>query len=253
MRLFRHLHNFFDKEDEFLMKKRLLLGLGSIAALLVAFFCTTGLAFAHEVRHVGPYTFVVGFLNEPAYANYQNSLDLTVCKGDACNYTVRDGTRVVANPVENLDKTLKAEVSFGGNAPLALKLAARYGNPGKYAGYFLPSKAGAYTFHIFGTIEGNAIDEKFTSGPNTFGETTILPAYPQTANTQATSNTTTLQSQVQQAQDNANRALGFGIGGGVVGLVGLIVAGMALGRKRTVAPATSSAGALPTPVEDLRG
>jgi hypothetical protein len=45
-------------------------------------------ALAHEKRHVGNYTFVVGFLDEPAYANVKNSLDFTICNGSDCNYTV---------------------------------------------------------------------------------------------------------------------------------------------------------------------
>lgn len=228
------------------MKKIRYIAIVSVLAAVAVFFCTASLASAHEVRHVGPYTFVVGFLNEPAYADLQNSLDMTVCKGTTCNYTVQDGLRVVANPVENLEKTLKAEVSFGGSAPLSLNLAARYANPGKYAGYFLPTKVGAYTFHISGTIEGNALDEKFTSGPNTFSEITLLPTYPAVANAQVSSNTTALASQVQQAQESANRAMIFGLGGGVIGLLGLAAAGIALSRKRNPARISSSG-------EDLRG
>jgi hypothetical protein len=52
---------------------------------------------------------------------------------------------MVANPVNNADQTLKAEVSTGGTAPLSPPLEARYGNPGKYASYFVPSKVGTYT------------------------------------------------------------------------------------------------------------
>lgn len=232
-------------------KRRSLIFLSSFVAL-VAFFAMTGIASAHEVRPVGPYTFVVGFLNEPAYVNLQNSLDLTICKGAKCEYTVKDGSRVVANPVEGAEETLKVEVSFGANAPLALEIGPRYANPGKYTGYFQPTQVGAYTFHIFGMLENNTIDEKFTSSPTGFGEVETLTAYP--AQQTASANTTaTLQSQVQQAQDAANRANTFGIIGGVVGLLGLILAGVALVRRPAVAPASASGTPQRQPVEDLRG
>jgi hypothetical protein len=99
-----------------LVKKHLTLG--SIA-LLVALLCvvlTVVPTLAHEKRHVGPYTFVVGFLDEPAYANVKNSLDLTVCDGSSCNYTVQNGAQVLSNPVNDVDQTLKVEVSTGGSA-----------------------------------------------------------------------------------------------------------------------------------------
>lgn len=200
------------------MKRRIsLIGIALVTALLVS-FGVVSLASAHEVRHVGPYTFVVGFLNEPAYAGQENSIDLTICNGAQCNYTVQDGQRVVANPVQNAEQTLKAEVSQGGNAPLALPLKARYANPGKYASYFVPSKAGTYTFHIFGTLSGMKIDEKFTSGPNTFSDAAQIHVYP-AATAQAT------------GAGSNNTAMAVGLAGLVVGALGLIAGGLALARK----------------------
>jgi hypothetical protein len=183
-------------------------------------------AFAHETRHIGSYTFVVGFLNEPAYAQLQNSLDLTICTGDKCNYTVQNGLRVVANPVNNADQTLKAEAVMGSAAPLALPLEPRYANPGKYASYFIPSRVGTYTFHIFGTLNGTNIDEKFTSSPNTFSDVNQIHIYP----AQNTSVAGT-QEQVQAAQNSASTATVLGIVGIVLGVLGLAAGGYALARK----------------------
>ncbi|MBO0782844.1 MAG: hypothetical protein J2P37_28855, partial [Ktedonobacteraceae bacterium] len=182
------------------MKRKLALGGITLLAAFLIVITTSGVASAHEKRHIGPYTLVVGFLNEPAYANQQNSLDLTICNGNDCNYTVQQGLRVVSNPVMNADQTLKAEVIMGSAAPLALPLEPRFANPGKYTSYFIPSKTGAYTFHLFGTLQGMQINEKFTSGPNTFGEVDEVHVYP-AATTQ--NNASSPQAQVESAQQSA--------------------------------------------------
>jgi hypothetical protein len=140
-----------------------------LAIVVSSFAINSNVALGHERRSVGPYTFVVGWLNEPAYVNAINSLDLTVTETNG------------AKAVEGLDKTLKADLTFGGTTtPQALTLAARFGLPGHYAGYVLPTKVGDYTFHITGTVGTMNIDERFESGPGRFGsiESTDPLQYP---------------------------------------------------------------------------
>lgn len=218
------------------MRRKFIFAIVAFVVALSAVVFTGGAASAHEVRHVGPYTFVVGFLNEPAYAQQQNSLDLTVCKGTTCTYTVQDGLRILKNPVTDAEKTLKAEVLMGSAAPLALPLEPRYANPGKYASYFVPSATGSYTFHFSGMLEDLKIDEKFTSGPNTFGDVGTLPLYP-AVTSQDSANM--LQTQVDNARQSATTAMTFGIIGTVLGVLGLLTAGVALRRKpQSVSAAT---------------
>jgi hypothetical protein len=148
---------------------RVLATMASIAIVVSSFAVNTNLALGHERRVIGPYTFVVGWINEPAYVNVINSLDLTVTETTG------------AKPVEGLDKTLKAELTFGGTTiaqPLAL--AARFGLPGHYSGYVLPTRVGDYTFRITGAVGTMNIDEKFESGPGRFGaiESTDPLQYP---------------------------------------------------------------------------
>jgi hypothetical protein len=149
---------------------RLLAVVAAVAVVASTLIVNTNVALGHERRTVGPYTFVVGWINEPAYVNLMNSLDLTVTETSG------------AKAVEGLDKTLKAEVTFGGSSQAQpLTLAARFGLPGKYSGYVLPTKAGEYTFHITGTVATLNVDEKFESGPGRFGsiESTDPLQYPQ--------------------------------------------------------------------------
>jgi hypothetical protein len=197
---------------------RLLRGAGLLLVLLAALSPTAALA--HERRPVGgKYQFVVGFLSEPAIANQMNGIDLRVTNSSDNN-----------KPVEGLEKTLKAEVIVGGGAhKMSIDLQARFGQPGAYDGYFIPTREGSYIFHFTGTIEGTPIDERFESGPGRFDDV-------QTADSlqfpDKLPDTLAAVNQANAARDEAASARTFGIAGLVVGAVGLIVGGVALVTRR---------------------
>ena len=144
-----------------------------VAATLVvvsSFAIYGGTAAAHERRTVGPYQFVVGWLNEPAYVGLMNSLDMRI-----------SDTRVTpAKAVEGLEKTLTVDLQTGGLGSLPLTVTARFGTPGAYNGYVMPSATGTYTFTIKGKIDTLDVNEKFESGPGRFGdvESTTELQYP---------------------------------------------------------------------------
>lgn len=127
-----------------------------IGVLMVA---SASVASAHEHREVGEYTFVVGFRVEPALLNQVNGLDLRVSRGHGDN----------AEPVEGLQETLQAEIRYGGET-MPLNLRGVFNAPGRYTADVIPTETGAYSFRIFGTIEGTQVDETFTGGPETFSE-----------------------------------------------------------------------------------
>src|SRR5712691_9657281 len=137
---------------------RVLAGMATFAIVVSSFVLTSNVALGHERRSLGPYTFVVGWISEPAYVNAANGLSLDV--------TETTGSK----PVEGLATTLHAEVIVGGGAKkLSLDLATDEASPGHYEGSFIPTKIGDYIFHIFGDAGSTKIDERFESGPNTFG------------------------------------------------------------------------------------
>lgn len=218
------------------MRARHLLRWGCVPALLVllTLFVTPGGASAHERRDLagGKYQVVVGFLNEPAVENQMNGIDLTVT-----DMSQKDASGK-GTPVDGLDKTLKAEVIVGGGSAIkAIPLATRFGMPGKYAGYFMPTQAGAYTFHIFGTINGTPIDERFESGPGRFNDVDPLASLQFPKQVTVPSD---LQAQLDAAKSTASSARLFGIIGLVVGVLGLATAGVALSRRpASRAPVTS--------------
>lgn len=150
--------------------KRLISLFAATFVAVSSFIVYSGAASAHERRTVGPYQFVVGWLDEPAYVGLMNSLDLRVTD-----------TRVTpAKAVEGLEKTLTVELQFGGLAPLPLTVTSRFGAPGAYNGYVMPTATGTYIFTIKGKVESLEINEKFESGPGRFGdiEPTTALQYP---------------------------------------------------------------------------
>ena len=137
----------------------------SIATAVAVVVASLGIfaspAAAHESRGVGPYTFVVGWITEPAVVGQANGLDLTVTEtaGDA--------------PVEGLEKSLRAEVITGGGAKIrSLTLQPDGDRVGHYTSAFVPTRVGDYTFRISGTAATTQVDEKFESGPNRFDPVT---------------------------------------------------------------------------------
>jgi hypothetical protein len=117
-------------------------------------------AHAHEGRSQGDLEMEVGFGTEPAYAGQPNSVQLIL---------VHDG-----EPVVDLGDTLDVEISFGDQTQqftLEPNFAVgEFGDPGDYRAWFIPTRAGRYTFHFTGAIQGEEVEQTFTSGPRTFGD-----------------------------------------------------------------------------------
>lgn len=130
---------------------------GLILAMLVALGAP---AAAHEGRHVGDVEMVVGFGQEPAYAGQPNSVELFLSHDAA--------------PITDLGDTLSVTIGFGDRSTdLSIEPffeVGGFGIPGDYRAWFIPTRAGQYSFHFAGTIRGTKIDETFTSGPTTFGD-----------------------------------------------------------------------------------
>lgn len=140
---------------------RLLTVLAMLAIVASSQLAATTVAEAHERRTVGPYQFVVGFLTEPAFAGAVNGVDLTVT----------DPRSTPPKNVEGVEKTLTVEVFAGGlSTSLKPEIKTRFGQPGKYAAYFMPTRPGAYRFVFKGKVESQDVNETFESGPGRFND-----------------------------------------------------------------------------------
>jgi hypothetical protein len=181
----------------------------------------------------GQYVIEVGFRDEPALQGQPNAVYIAVEKYGT------GGTE----PVDGLAATLQAEVSRDGQTK-TIPLVPM--GDGVYEAPFVPTATGDYTFRIFGEIDGNAVDESITSGPQTFNSVDPLTAheFPSVvAGNEALA-------AVTAAQDAANQARLVAIAALIVGAVALIAALLMGMRSRqpvtetAIAPPAESSGRL---------
>jgi hypothetical protein len=195
--------------------RRLGVGLAATVAASILTMSSVLPVLAHEERTVGAYDLELGLIAEPVYVGDRSGLEIHVTKDD--------------KPVEGLETTLKAQVIFGGQQR-DLTLSAREDDPGWYESVFIPTAAGKYTFHLTGTIEGQTIDQSFTSSPTGFDEVNEA-ATGQFPNILPT--TTEVSVSANKGADAAGQlpiAIGLGAAGAVLGLLALAVS--LAGRRR---------------------
>ena len=189
--------------------------IGGAAVMAVALVAlTAGATLAHEVREVGGHTFVVGFIDEPVFTGQKSGLEFFVSRGEE-------------EPVEGLEATLEAQVTYGGQTR-DLEISPRFGEPGAYESVFFPTAAGPYTFRIFGEVEGEPFDESFTSGPETFSEVEEQSGGQFPVQFPAPADVVRDAEAGAAAATQATIALVLAIAGLLVGLVGL---GLTLARR----------------------
>ena len=226
------------------------------AAVLLAALAAAP-ASAHAEKQLGRYTFVVGFGDEPAYAGQPNSLQVLIS---------RDG-KPATDLAGQLDG-LMAHAYYGRKAdpkfenvmmPLEPRFGDDWGTPGDYRSFFVPTQAGAYTFELKGKLGDQKVNLVVPSGPETFGDVNdpakaAFPAVKDPTTTQLaqrldresarlTAATAAAAAAQRDAEEAASQARLLAFGGLLVGLVGLVVAGLAWGR-RSAAPAGRSEAAL---------
>jgi hypothetical protein len=133
----------------------------SIAVVVI--LASPAAAFAHEQRQVGVYQFTVGWAHEPTYTGVENAVQVFV--KDAKGKAVDD----LGDPA-----TLKLTVVTGTQTSDPLELKPSFdadtglGTHGEFDAAIVPTAAGAYTFHLTGTVNDQKVDEKFTSSDKTF-------------------------------------------------------------------------------------
>ena len=186
---------------------------------------------AHDIHHYPKVTLALGWLHEPAYTGFDNAVQVIV--KDAAGNAITAIT----------ERDLTVDVSLGTAQLNGLQLLPTadpdtgLGTPGEYQVHFIPTAPGNYTFHLKGTVTGQVVDETVTAGDTTFAPVTSATdvEFPNKVPANADLNTkldqvgqrvtdaaSSAQSAAQSAQNTATPAL-------VVGLVGLVIALLAIG------------------------
>ena len=191
-------------------------------------------ASAHAEWEQGPYDFAMGFGTEPAYVGFPNSVEVII--------HLKKGLKGVDTAAD----TLNATVAYGSAQPHPVTLEGNFdedsgGSPGDYRGAFVPTQAGKYTMHLFGKVGNTKVDKTFSSSPTTFASvvdpsTIEYPTKIPTAtelNAKVDRELPRIQAQATSAaNDAASSAKTLAVVGIVVGVLALVVAGVALARKR---------------------
>lgn len=193
----------------------------TMALALVVLAPTT--TFAHERRDVGPYQFVVGFINEPALLGQPNGVDLRI--------TRRDGNQ----PVEGAHETLRVSVAHGGGPAREFPLRARFGQPGAYIADLIPTRTGVYVFTFSGQIDGETVNEVFESGPGRFSE---VESPQELQFPEQVAFVGDLQTEVRATEARVQQATTFGYAGTALGALGVLLGLVALLRR----PRAASSG-----------
>lgn len=209
-----------------------LIGAAFAATLLLFSANRPGPVLAHEHRDVagGKYDFSVGFIVEPALQNEPNGIDLTVLD------------KATQQPVEGVEKTLKASIAFGGGQAKEFPLRTRFRMPGKYTADLIPTRSGSYVFTFSGTVSGDPVNEKFESGPGRFSDVQSMSELQFPVANPAPSE---LQAQLSEARQQAATATTMALAGLGLGVLALLLTIFVLVTRR---PATRPAGSMTTEV-----
>ncbi len=181
--------------------------IGLAAALILA-----GVALARPLSHErivsGDYALTLGWLDEPPIVGMKNAATVEVA-------TAKDD-----QPITSTAGSLTAQVVYGGKAK-DLLLRPLEDQPGAYAGDFIPTRRGTYTLKVGGTINGQAVSASADLEEVVTPDSLAFPEAP-----------ADLQAAIAALQNDFNSTRTLAIAGVALGVIGLVLAGVALSRSR---------------------
>lgn len=225
-------------------------------------------AFAHEHQvfmiNGKYYQFTVGSLNEPIAVDDKTGVDLKVELVSAEQRTEKHDNSMAHMeekflPVIDLDKTLEVELQAGTRKKI-IKLTPVWNNPGTYKANFISTLKTTYHYRFFGTINNTSVDLLFTCSTGETGASkeemikTVISdnverisktgafgcpvvkgdlGFPLSAPALNDLNVAT-ENALAQAITAGQSARSFGGAGIAIGLLGLIVGGVALIKVKRI-------------------
>ena len=181
------------------------------ALLLAAMIVVADTVVAHEGIVSGNYAFVLGWLEEPPIVGLKNAAYVEIT-------TISDN-----RPVKGAEGSLDARIQFGAQSR-ELILRPVEGQPGAYAGDFIPTRRGVYSLAIQGQLDGQSID--ISGEIEEVGSAASLE-FPETQ-----ASATDMQQTIDALRGEVSSARAFGVAGLALGTIGLVLAGVSLGRRK---------------------
>lgn len=163
-------------------------------------------ALAHTRVEIGPYTVVVGWLHEPPIVGERNAFAIEIMQAGA--------------PVEGAEAGLDMEVLYGGRTYRANLSPAT--TSGSYTADIFPTVRGQYEVRLFGTLGDIVIDETVEPEEVFAADRLQFP--------EAQPDPRDLQAQLDTLQGQVKTSRWLALGGLIVGLIGVGLAGFNLRR-----------------------
>ena len=191
-------------------------------------------AYAHTVDSVGEYRLEIGWMNEPVVSGETNGIELYVSPFDSSipleDQEFKDG-------IPDLEKTLKMQLVLKEDK-ITLPLKADHNIPGKYYAFVDPTVPGFYQANILGTIMETTVS--LSMHPPKVDEREYIE-FPEPADitmrqmidghTALIENVNDLKESVSKLE-KSNQATNVGYIGIGLGIVGIIVASVAISKIR---------------------
>jgi hypothetical protein len=175
-------------------------GLAAFILTLVGLGAATETAVAHTRVEIGPYVAIVGWEIEPPLVGERNQIVIDMLEGD--------------NPVVGAETNLAVEVLYAGRSFRSnLRPTA---TPGYYHVEILPTVRGQYSVRLFGTLNGQEIDETIDPEPVFAADRLQFPE-PQPEPRE-------LVQRLDELENNLQTARRLALAGVIVGVIGLLTA-----------------------------
>ena len=193
-----------------------------------------GISYAHTVDAVGEYRLEIGWMNEPVVSGETNGIELFVSPLEP-GLELED--QVFKDGITGLEKTLKMQLVYK-EEKISLKLAADHNIPGKYYAFVDPTVAGFYQANILGKIKDTTIS--LSMHPPKVDERKYIE-FPEPADVtlqQIIEAHTTIVGDINDLKESinkfeaSNQALNIGYAGIGLGIAGIIIASIALSKRK---------------------